>query len=345
MLKQPLFGEDSSPHITSMFLSGIITLIGWILFCILSLVIKFKPQTPQYKEVQIVLSSTPVEEKSEPSAVPEPVEGLVEEAAAAAEESVLPEPVEGQPVEAPKATPAPAKAQTKTQPAKTTTSTPKTPESKKVNFDDYQYATRVDDAMNNQFSNSSPNKQFRDDLFTDDDNSYQENTKTNSKVIAQSGMDGSAGTTGDANRPIKSSQQDKSPYVESPGKDVEKARDRIMNANGNNNSGGASSNDPTTPSGKTTSFEFSWEGSGKRTQLSSLSIDLGNNTIESTRTVTIRIKVLESGYVDRGSIDIDVSSLLTKEIRESIYDSISKWRFNSSNAISIATFKYTIEKR
>ena len=147
MIKQPLFGQDSSPHKTSMMLSAIITLVAWIIFCLMTFFIKFKPKTPQYKEIQIVLSSTPIEERNEEqssaetAAVPEPVEGQVVEATATPE---IPNPVENPvaeaKVEAPKQTPTPAKAQTQatpktqTQSAKTTPKT-ETPEDKKVNYE------------------------------------------------------------------------------------------------------------------------------------------------------------------------------------------------------------------
>ncbi len=315
------------------------------------LVVKFKPQTPEYKEIQIVLESTPVVERSveeqamsdmQQSAVPEPVEGQAPE---------LPNPVETPvaeaKVEAPKKAPAPAKPKTSTQPktqtaTKTTPAKKETPADKKVS---YELVKSVEEQMAEQMSTK---KQSTVPDWWDDDTPVTEQqtevSKIPEKVTAQSGMEGTAGTKTNQNTQERSSSMTGKNSDETPGKEVEDARDRILNATGSNNSTGASSQD-TISSSKNQNFEFSWEGSGKRTQSSSLSIDLGSNTIESTRTVTITIKVLESGYVDRGSIEIDVASLLTKEIRESIYDSISKWHFNSSNEVSRATFKYTIKKQ
>ena len=65
----PLFGEDSSVSHTSEFFAIVGTVLFWLLFLIFSFVIKVEPKK-QYKEVQIVLSSTPVVEKTEESLAP-----------------------------------------------------------------------------------------------------------------------------------------------------------------------------------------------------------------------------------------------------------------------------------
>ena len=351
MIKQPLFGQDSSPHITSMLISAIATLICWIIFCVLCFVVKFKPAVPEYKEIQIVLSSTPVEEKTatteqaaaeEQSSVVEPTE------AQAAEVPEIPNPVETPvaqaKVEAPKETPAPAKTQKATTETQTTPAKKETPADKKVSDQIYKSVEELmEEQMSTKKTSSVPD-------WWDNDTSVNEQqtevTQTPGKVTTQSGMTGSAGRTGGENTSQKSSsQQDNYTLDKTPGKEVTDARERILNAGGSNNSNEIPSENQNTSSSKTQNFEFSWEGSGKRTELSTLSINLDGITIESTRTVTITIKVLESGYVDPGSIDIDISSLLSKEIRERIYNSISKWRFNSSNGVSSATFKFTIQKQ
>ena len=77
----PLFGEDSSVQHTSEFFAIAGTVLFWILFLIFSFVIKPRPKQPVYKEVQIVLSSTPVIEKIEES--PAPAEQAAASSAAA----------------------------------------------------------------------------------------------------------------------------------------------------------------------------------------------------------------------------------------------------------------------
>ena len=281
MLKQPLFGQDSSPHQTSMFLSGIITLIGWIIFCVLSLVIKIKPQTPQYKEVQIVLSSTPI-------ADPEPVEGLVEEAAATAEESVVAEPVEAPvaeaKVEAPKESPAPAKPQTKpqtqtktqSQPAKPVTPAPKTTDpSKKVDFDNMTYATDYSDFSFNNSSSSSSSSSFDWSQFDDSDTENVQVSQKVDKVTNSSSISGSSASTSTATQrqtsSSSSSQQKQTPAASSS---TSNAAAAIKNTTGST----SSSSSPSTSSSSSQKFssdlDISWNGGVTRKQIGSLTIDL-----------------------------------------------------------------------
>ena len=66
---KPLFGEDSSASTTSEFFAIAGTIVFWLLFLIFSFVIKPQPKK-KYKEVQIVLSSTPVVQKTEEAPAP-----------------------------------------------------------------------------------------------------------------------------------------------------------------------------------------------------------------------------------------------------------------------------------
>ena len=226
MIKQPLFGQDSSPHITSMLISAIATLVCWIIFCVLCFVVKFKPAVPEYKEIQIVLSSTPTEQKvaEEQSTVQESASAVAENASAVVEpvETTAPElpkpvetPVAEAKVEAPKETPAPAKTQTaatKTQTKTTNTNTPKTTDpSKKVNFDDYQYATDYSDFSFNNSSSSSSKSSFDWSQF-DDSSSDQEPAVSQKvdKVTTASSTSGSAASTSTSNQRQTSSSSSSS---------------------------------------------------------------------------------------------------------------------------------------
>ena len=66
---KPLLGEDSSVSNTSEFFAIAGTIVFWLLFLIFSFVIKPQPKK-KYKEVQIVLSSTPVVQKTEEAPAP-----------------------------------------------------------------------------------------------------------------------------------------------------------------------------------------------------------------------------------------------------------------------------------
>ena len=354
MLKQPLFGQDSSPHQTSMFLSGIITLIGWIIFCVLSLVIKIKPQTPQYKEVQIVLSSTPI-------ADPEPVEGLVEEAAATAEESVVAEPVEAPvaeaKVEAPKESPAPAKPQTKpqtqtktqSQPAKPVTPAPKTTDpSKKVDFDNMTYATDYSDFSFNNSSSSSSSSSFDWSQFDDSDTENVQVSQKVDKVTNSSSISGSSASTSTATQrqtsSSSSSQQKQTPAASSS---TSNAAAAIKNTTGST----SSSSSPSTSSSSSQKFssdlDISWNGGVTRKQIGSLTIDLkdsGSDIKEKKTTVTIEFTVDEKGYTIAGTIKITPESILPERVRKEVISEISKWRFIEGPSRSVATFEYTIVK-
>ena len=96
MLKQPLFGQDSSPHRTSFFVSLLSTFIFWILFTVMAIFVKIENPSPQYKTVQIVLDSpVPVEQiEQSDSEFTTDTETAVVESEAVVEESVVePSPV------------------------------------------------------------------------------------------------------------------------------------------------------------------------------------------------------------------------------------------------------------
>ena len=67
----PLFGPDSNPQNTSSKLGIIGTAIFWLLVLIFLAVAKPLESKPKYKEVQIVLSSTPSVKKAEEAPAPE----------------------------------------------------------------------------------------------------------------------------------------------------------------------------------------------------------------------------------------------------------------------------------
>ena len=83
----PLLGEDSNPQHTSEFFASAGTVLFWIIFTIVSFVIKPPAEKLKYKEVQIVLSSTPVVQKTEEA--PAPAEAASASAASEQTEPVV----------------------------------------------------------------------------------------------------------------------------------------------------------------------------------------------------------------------------------------------------------------
>lgn len=91
MLKQPLFGQDSSPHRTSFFISLLSTFVFWVLFTVMAIFVKIDAPSPQFKTVQIVLDSPlPLEQTEEvESEFTNETENAVLESAAVVEENII----------------------------------------------------------------------------------------------------------------------------------------------------------------------------------------------------------------------------------------------------------------
>ena len=364
MPKQSFFGQDRSPHQTSMLFSSIITLICWIIFCVLSLVIKFKPKTPQYKEVQIVLSSTPVVEESastEKSAVPEALEGPQAEETAEVEQKAVAEPVE-----APAPTPAPAKkttsasssTTTKTQTPKTTApaTTPKaTDPSKKVNFDDYQYATDYSEFDFNNVSTSSSKGSFDwsqfDDASSEPEPKVSQQVKT---VTTQSSVGGSAASTTTQTNQSQTSTQSKASNStsQSASSATTSALSNIKNTQYSVSTGNSLKSITDAKTSKTSDGRLNMEMSDGSTRVLINPVppviklsEAAAALIDSTRTVTIEFQVLSSGNVPRNQVKITPESLLPEAVRTEIYDQLSRWQFEASSSSARATFEYTIRKQ
>ena len=356
MIKQPLFGQDSSPHKTSTYLSAIITAAFWLILTITGAFIKIKPAAPKYKEVQIVLSSkseaseqhsaAPEQQPAvveQQSVVPEALEGpaLVEQQPAMVDQqsvvveqqSVVPEALEGP---APKATPAPAKPKTQTQakPAPKTTpkSTPKATEpSKKVNFDDFQYARDYSEGVDfNQ--NQTKTKDFDWSQF--DNTTSEPEPQVSQKVTTvsgSSGMQGSAASSAPQQTQSKSSSQNKQQnQTQSASSATSNMLSNIRNTQYSTSSG---SNTKSITDAKTTksadgTLSMAMTDGTTRVLIEPIPpviylSEAAAATIDSTRTVSIEFQVLASGNVPRAQIKITPESILPQTVRNEIYDQLS----------------------
>ncbi|MBR6340438.1 MAG: hypothetical protein IKR64_00910 [Treponema sp.] len=353
MYKQPLFGEDSSPHITSMLVSGIVTLVCWIIFCVLCFVIKFKPQTPQYKEVQIVLSSTPVVEKEKTEAAESAPAAAMQEEAAVVEPvettpvPELPKPVETPvaeaKVEAPKKTAAPAQTSTASAPAAKATDP-----AKKVNFDDYQYATDYSDF---DFNNVSTNgtKVFDDSLFPVDSSEPepQVSKKVDKVVGTQSGISGSAGemATG-REQPLKSN----TPTIDNqgPSDGVQKLLEGIRKSVVAKGSGNGIDTSITSDTANSDSKTLAMADGTTRRIIKSSPIEFSKEAADTidfdSMTVKITFRVLTDGNVFPGSIKIDKEIFLDTLVVEEIKNQIKTWLLAPANSEAVAIFELTIKK-
>ena len=68
-------------------------------------------------------------------------------------------------------------------------------------------------------------------------------------------------------------------------------------------------------------------------------------TIDNSRTVTIKFRVLEAGNVPRAEISIEPESTLHQLVRDEIRDQVSAWLFESADYSATASFTYKIVKQ
>ena len=320
----------------------------------MSFFIKFKPKTPEYKEIQIVLSSEKHEQNQESSSAsaPAPME------AAAIAEEVIPEPAAAvaEPVEAPAPKVETAKPKTTSTPKSTPkqTATPKaTDPSKKVNFDDYQYATDLSQGVD--FNNNTAKKQDFDwSQFDDSAEPEPQISQQVKTVTTQSSVGGSAAsTTTQSNQGATSSQSKTSNATsQAVSSATSSALSNIRSTQYSASTGNSirSITDAKTTKGSDGTLSMAMTDGSTRVLIDPIPpvIKLSEEAaslIDSTRTVTIEFQVLASGNVPRAQIKITPESILPQAVRTEIYDQLSKWLFESSSSAARATFEYTIKKQ
>lgn len=356
----PLFGQDSSPQNTSFILGLIGTGIFWFLLLICALLIKPVQKKPKYKEVQIVLSSTPVKEKVKESSAPaqaasEPLPASSETPVASAnEESTLPVQKSSAPA--------------KTEPAKIQDSKPsKTqltkPVEKKVAAPgpaptEPTIYKSVEELMAEQMaakksssSDYDPWPAMEDDFEENtNETSNNQNTIVNNTTPA---FEGTAAQTVAKDEPETSSSSSSSTekkQTASSGtiKDLSSIKSQTY-AGGNAANGiEAETNVKTTNSGSG-KVEMVMSNGSRRELLDpskpviNLS-DAASMTIDGSRKVVIKFRVVESGNVPRAEILITPESILSELVRNEIIDQVSKWRFEAADYSATAEFEYKIVK-
>ena len=356
----PLFGQDSSPQNTSFILGLIGTGIFWFLLLICALLIKPVQKKPKYKEVQIVLSSTPVKEKVKESSAPaqaasEPLSASSETPVAPAnEESTLPVQKSSAPA--------------KTEPAKTQDSKPsKTqltkPVEKKVAAPspaptEPTIYKSVEELMAEQMATKKSSSSDYDPWAAMEDD-FKENTNetsnTQNTIVNNTtpAFEGTAAQTVAKDEPKTSSSSSSSSSTEkkqtaSSGtiKDLSSIKSQTY-AGGNAANGiEAETNVKTTNSGSG-KVEMVWSNCSSRALLepSKLEINLSkaaSMTIDGSRKVVIKFRVVESGNVPRAEISITPASILSELVRNEIIDQVSKWRFEAADYSATAEFEYKI---
>lgn len=359
---KPIFGEDSSVSNTSEFFAIAGTVLFWLLFLIFSFVIKPQPKK-QYKEVQIVLSSTPVVQKTEEA--PAPAEAASASAASAPSEPAQVQPViETPPAPAVKETPKPAPkkvetpkttAQPKKEPAKTQ-SQPKpaakpAPAPQKTASEPIEYAVDPMEAFAAQTAKKT--KQEFDWSQFDDDEPAETSTSTPSKTVQNNApaFSGSAGTAAasdsskitSTNSNIGSKSNTASSSTSSALQGIKNSTFKGNAANGVQSETSAKAK--TSGSGK---VEMEMSNGRSRALISPASpvINLtapAAATIDASITVSISFRVNEKGNVS--GVTISPSSAFKDIVKQEITGQLLDWLFEPADYSATATFEYKIVKK
>ena len=335
----PLFGEDSSVSHTSEFFALAGTVLFWLLFLIFSFVIKPQPKKPEYKEVQIVLSSTPVVQKSEEA--PAPAEAASASAAAASAES---QPAQTQPVveSAPAAAvekPVP-KTPKKADAAKTQPSSQRT-----VADEPIQYAFDMTSGVDfNKIQKSTKVDTSVFESMEKDENNVRNNYSDRKTVNNQSTIDGTSGTAASDNSKIVKSENQQNFKNEDAKHSSEIGKVRDTKEIGNSAIGSGKSQKKS--AGKDQDSVVWTDGSGARTYYD-LDTDLSLKAKRSMQVskdtpFTITFSVDPDGNVMSTTIEIKNEFILSDIIKKEMKEKISSWKFGKGSGISKAQFDWIL---
>lgn len=350
----PLFGEGSSVSHTSEFFAIAGTVLFWLLFLIFSFVIKPQPKK-KYKEVQIVLSSTPVVQKTEEASAPS--EAASESAASAQSEPAQTQPVVETPAPAPKAEPVQKtvetpKPKTQTQPKPSSAAKP-APAPQQTMSEPIEYAVDPMEAFAAQTAKKTK-QDFDWSQFDDDDEPAETTTSTQSRTVQNNepAFSGSAGTaaTEDSSK-VTSTSSSTGSKSDTASSSTSNALQEIKNSTfkGNAANGVQSETSAKTKTSGTGKVEMEMSNGRSRALLYpekpaiNLSAPAAATIDKSTPAVSVTFKVLESGNVIE--IKITPESVLSQIVRDEIKNQISKWRFEPADYIATATFEYKIVKK
>ena len=335
----PLFGEGSSVSHTSEFFAISGTLLFWLLFLIFSFVIKPQPKK-KYKEVQIVLSNTPVVQKTEEA--PAPAEAA--SASAAASEPVVSETVEP---------PAP-----KNEPVQKTVEKPaskpvekKTLKAAKPKEVPVTYAVDPMEAFENQIK-QQPKEDFDWSQFDDED--AEESASSNQVNTVQNNVpmfEGSAATAATAaSSKVTSSTSSATSKSTAASSSTSSALAGIRNSTfkGNAANGVQSETSAKTKTSGTGKVEMEMSNGRSRALLKPASpvINLSAQaaaTIDASITVSISFKVNEKGNVS--GVIISPASAFKEIVKQEITGQLLEWLFEPADYSATASFEYKIVKK
>lgn len=344
----PLFGEGSSVSHTSEFFAIAGTVLFWLLFLIFSFVIKPHPKK-KYKEVQIVLSSTPVVQKIEEASAPS--EAASASAASAQSEPAQTQPVVETPAPAPKAEPVQKtvetpKPKTKTQPQpKPSPAAKPAPEPQQTMSEPIEYATDLSGGVDfNKIAKKTPVDNSIFDSMDSDDNNFSDNDSSSRVVNGQSSMSGTGGTiSANKNEGLKSESLQGAKTEEARhGTEICKIRDTKEIVNSESGLG----ENPKKSAGKDKNSVVWTDGTGARTYYS-LDTNLSDKAIKSMQVskatpFTITFSVDADGNVMITTIEIKNEFILSDIIKKEMKEKIGSWKFGKGSGISKAQFDWVL---
>lgn len=229
------------------------------------------------------------------------------------------------------------------------------------NAEPVEYAKSVEELMAEQMTSKKKKKEFDWDMFEDDlqeENSqdYVQTQKTKNPVQTQaSSFSGEAGVAAEQNvSSIKSEsvQKEKNASTQKTSSSTANALAKISNTSfkANTSSGISGQTEVQTEINQDGHVKLKMSNGNTRALLEPLQpvINLSQNaaaTIDGSRTVKIRFKVVESGNVPQNEIQITPASILTEIVKSEIIEQISRWRFEAADYIAFAEFDYKIVKQ
>lgn len=355
---RPIFGKDSNPQNTSNFFGLAGTVIFWFLFLIVSLFIKAPQKKPKFKEVQIVLSSTPVQKKSAESPAPAAPAAAPAQKADASKEikaEQAPAKAAAQPkkVEQPKTT-----AKPKTQPAASKPAEPKKSATAKKTpapapVVEQTYAVDPMEAFNQQVS-KKPKQEFDWSMFDDEPAETSSTSQTRTVQPVENSFSGSAGTAASstANQRQTSTSSKSSASQNAVSTSTSSALGKISDTTytGRAVAGIQSESSVKTAASGSGKVMMEMADGSQRALLepSQPVINLSEKaaaTIDGSKKVTITFTVVKSGNVPYGEIEVTPASILSQAVKDEIFLQISKWRFEAADYSSTAKFEYRIVKK
>ena len=249
---------------------------------------------------------------------------------------------------------------TKTKTAPITESKPVQKTESVQNAEPVEYAKSVEELMAEQMNSKKKTNDFNWDMFEDDMNEdNQDNVYTqfqnNSVETQKSTFSGEAGVAAEQNvSSIKSEtvQKEKNASTQKTSSSTANALAKISNTSfkGKVENGIIGQTEVQTETNQDGHVKLKMSNGNTRALLEPTQpvINLSQNaasTIDGSRTVKIRFKVVESGNVPQNEIQITPASILTEIVKSEIIEQISRWRFEAADYIAFAEFDYKIVKQ